>query len=98
MRYFMTFSYDGSEFSGYQKQPKVRTVQGELEKVLKQINNNKETEIHASGRTDAGTAGTIECRTKGSFSGLPWGEYEAHAPSGGRQRRSCASARAFAKV
>lgn len=54
MRYFITFSYDGSGFSGYQKQPKVRTVQGELEKVLKQINNNQETEVHASGRTDAG--------------------------------------------
>lgn len=52
MRYFMTFSYDGSEFSGYQKQPNKRTVQSELEKALKQINNNKDTEVHASGRTD----------------------------------------------
>ena len=54
MRYFMTFSYDGSNFKGYQKQPNVRTVQEELEKVLKQINDNKELEVHASGRTDAG--------------------------------------------
>ena len=54
MRYFMTFSYDGSNFKGYQKQPNVRTVQEELEKVLKQINDNKEVEVHASGRTDAG--------------------------------------------
>ena len=54
MRYFMTFSYDGSDFSGYQKQPKMRTVQGELEKALKQINNNTSVEVHASGRTDAG--------------------------------------------
>jgi len=54
MRYFMTFSYDGSEFSGYQKQPNKRTVQTELEKALKQINNNKDTEVHASGRTDTG--------------------------------------------
>ena len=54
MRYFITFSYDGSDFSGYQKQPKARTVQNELERVLKQINGNKEVEVHASGRTDAG--------------------------------------------
>jgi len=54
MRYFMSFSYDGSLFKGYQKQPKMRTVQGELEKVLKQINDNKKVEVHASGRTDAG--------------------------------------------
>ena len=37
MRYFITFSYDGSKYSGYQKQPKGRTIQGELEKVLIKI-------------------------------------------------------------
>lgn len=53
MRYLITFSYDGTNFSGYQKQPRERTVQSELEKVLKQINDNKKVEVHASGRTDA---------------------------------------------
>jgi len=53
MRYLITFSYDGTNFSGYQKQPKERTIQEELEKVLKQINDNKKVEVHASGRTDA---------------------------------------------
>lgn len=53
MRYLITFSYDGTNFSGYQKQPRERTVQSELEKVLKQINDNKKVDIHASGRTDA---------------------------------------------
>ena len=54
MRYFMTFSYDGTDFKGYQKQPKDRTVQGELEKVLKKLNGNKDVNVVASGRTDAG--------------------------------------------
>lgn len=54
MRYFMTFSYDGNDFAGYQKQPDKRTVQGELERVLTRINGNKEINIVASGRTDAG--------------------------------------------
>lgn len=49
----MTVSYDGTLFCGYQKQPKVRTVQGEIEKALKEINNGKKVDIHASGRTDA---------------------------------------------
>ena len=53
MRYLITFSYDGTGFAGLQKQPKERTIQGELEKVLKEINDNKKVEIHASGRTDA---------------------------------------------
>lgn len=54
MKYFMTFSYDGTNFSGYQKQPRKRTIQKEIEDVLKQINNNKSVSIYSSGRTDAG--------------------------------------------
>lgn len=54
MKYFMTFSYDGTNFYGYQKQPGKRTIQKEIEDVLKQINDNKEVSICSSGRTDAG--------------------------------------------
>ncbi len=50
----MTVSYDGSNFCGYQKQPRGRTVQKELEDVLKQINGGKVVSVSASGRTDAG--------------------------------------------
>lgn len=53
MRYLMTFSYDGSKYKGYQKQPKEKTVQGELEKALKEMTGNKKVDVHASGRTDA---------------------------------------------
>lgn len=53
MRYFMTFTYDGSKYKGYQKQARVKTIQGEIEKALKIINDNKAVSIHASGRTDA---------------------------------------------
>lgn len=54
MRYFMTISYDGSEFKGYQKQPNERTVQGVLEEVITRINGKREVSISSSGRTDAG--------------------------------------------
>ena len=54
MRFFITFSYDGSKYKGYQKQPRKRTIQGELEKALKQINANKRVSVSSSGRTDAG--------------------------------------------
>ena len=53
MRYFMTFSYDGSKFNGYQKQEDVKTIQGEIERALKEI-SGKDISICASGRTDAG--------------------------------------------
>lgn len=52
MRYLMIFSYDGSNFYGYQKQPNKRTIQQTIEYVLKHITNNI-INIHASGRTDA---------------------------------------------
>ena len=54
MRYLITFSYDGSKYKGYQKQPKMKTVQGELEKVLRTINDDAKVNVTASGRTDAG--------------------------------------------
>ena len=54
MRYLMTFSYDGSKYSGYQKQPKKMSVQEVLEDKLRQLNSNKKVTIHSSGRTDKG--------------------------------------------
>lgn len=54
MRYFITFSYDGSKYNGYQKQPNGRTIQNEIEKALFQISGGEVVNISASGRTDAG--------------------------------------------
>ena len=54
MRYLITFSYDGTNFSGYQHQSGLRTVQGELESALKYINGGIDTIVTSSGRTDKG--------------------------------------------
>ena len=54
MRYKITFSYDGSNFNGYQVQPNLRTVQGELEKAVSYLNKQTYTPVVASGRTDKG--------------------------------------------
>ena len=54
MRYLITFSYDGTNFNGYQKQAGLRTVQEEIEKALKYINGGRKTTITSSGRTDKG--------------------------------------------
>lgn len=49
-----TISYDGTNFAGYQVQPKQRTVQEEIEKVLTKMHKSEETiHVTASGRTDA---------------------------------------------
>ena len=54
MRYLITFSYDGTNFHGLERQVGYRTVQEEMENVLKYINNDLNTKIVASGRTDKG--------------------------------------------
>lgn len=52
-RYLINFSYDGSNYNGYQKQKGLNTIQGKIEDALKKINNSKDTRIHSSGRTDS---------------------------------------------
>ena len=47
-------TYDGSAFSGYQYQPDVPTVQGELERAFKLITRGEESRAVGAGRTDAG--------------------------------------------
>ena len=53
MRVLGVVSYKGTRFQGWQKQPTVATVQGEIEKALSQVLNSEVT-IFGSGRTDAG--------------------------------------------
>jgi tRNA pseudouridine38-40 synthase len=49
----LKIEYDGTDFSGWQKQPKLRTVQGEIEDKLTGILQEKIT-LTGSGRTDVG--------------------------------------------
>ncbi len=52
-RYKMGVAYDGTHYAGWQVQPNHRTIQGELEKVLRELTGETER-IQCSGRTDAG--------------------------------------------
>ena len=54
MRYRIDFSYDGTNFNGYQVQPNLRTIQNELEKAVSYLNKQTETSVVSSGRTDKG--------------------------------------------
>jgi tRNA pseudouridine38-40 synthase len=51
--YKIILAYDGTEFSGYQRQAKSRTVQGVVENALKEIGWTGRS-ILSAGRTDAG--------------------------------------------
>jgi len=49
----LTLAYDGTEFHGWQIQPNLRTIQGELQETFQKLFNH-EVDITGSGRTDAG--------------------------------------------
>ena len=51
--FVLEVEYDGTNYAGFQIQPNVKTIQGELQKVLENIYKQKIT-INGSGRTDAG--------------------------------------------
>lgn len=53
MKYLLNFSYDGSNFNGYQKQKDTKTVESSIETILSS-RFNKDIKISASGRTDKG--------------------------------------------
>ncbi len=49
----LVLEYDGTDFSGWQRQPGLRTVQGELERGLEQLFQHP-VSVTAAGRTDVG--------------------------------------------
>ncbi|MCJ7827133.1 MAG: tRNA pseudouridine(38-40) synthase TruA [Demequinaceae bacterium] len=54
VRVRLDLSYDGTEFSGWATQPKLRTVQGVLEEGLSRIAGGHRPRLAVAGRTDAG--------------------------------------------
>lgn len=52
-RYKLTIEYKGTEYYGWQKQPDLPTIQGEIEKAIRAF-SGQDAEITTAGRTDAG--------------------------------------------
>ncbi len=53
MNFRLLLQYDGTDFHGWQMQDGLRTVQGELTRVLTLL-EGREVTVHGSGRTDSG--------------------------------------------
>ena len=53
-RYKIKVSYDGTNYSGWQVQPKQKTVQGDIERLLAEMTGQKHVRVESSGRTDTG--------------------------------------------
>ncbi len=54
MRFLIKFSYDGSNYNGFQYQKGLPSIQESLEMALTKVNNNQKTTATATGRTDKG--------------------------------------------
>lgn len=68
----LLIEYDGSDLNGFQKQPnpKLVTIQGEIEKALEKALNQKIKTV-ASGRTDAGVSAEEQYITFNTESEIP---------------------------
>ena len=53
-RFKLTIEYAGTRYSGWQIQKNARTVQGEIDRVVRAVTARKDFELYGSGRTDAG--------------------------------------------
>jgi tRNA pseudouridine38-40 synthase len=53
-RFKLTIEYAGTRYSGWQIQQNARTIQGEVERALREVTARNDFELYASGRTDAG--------------------------------------------
>jgi tRNA pseudouridine38-40 synthase len=53
-RFKLVIEYAGTRYSGWQIQKNARTVQGEIDRAVRDVTNRREFELYGSGRTDAG--------------------------------------------
>jgi tRNA pseudouridine38-40 synthase len=53
-RFKLTLEYAGTRYRGWQVQANARTVQGEIQRVVRQVSGRTDFEVYGSGRTDAG--------------------------------------------
>ena len=53
-RFRLGIEYAGTRYSGWQIQKNARTVQGEIDRAVREVSRRSEFELYRSGRTDAG--------------------------------------------
>jgi tRNA pseudouridine38-40 synthase len=53
-RFKLLIEYAGTRYSGWQIQKNARTVQGEIDRAVREVSKRREFELYGSGRTDAG--------------------------------------------
>ena len=58
-RFKLLIEYAGTRYSGWQIQKNARTVQGEIDRAIREVSKRRDFELYGSGRTDAERGGGV---------------------------------------
>ena len=67
----LVITYDGTDYSGWQRQSNKKTVQGIIEDELRKITGEKGLKLYGSGRTDAGVHAIGQVANFKTMSNIP---------------------------
>jgi tRNA pseudouridine38-40 synthase len=71
VRFKLTIEYAGTRYSGWQIQKNARTVQGEIDRAIRDVARRREFELYGSGRTDAGVHALAQVAHLELYTDLP---------------------------
>lgn len=70
-RFKLLIEYAGTRYSGWQIQKNARTVQGEIDRAIREVSKRREFELYGSGRTDAGVHALAQVAHLELYTDLP---------------------------
>ncbi len=70
-RFKLVIEYAGTRYSGWQIQKNARTVQGEIDRAIREVTGRREFELYGSGRTDAGVHALAQVAHLDLYTNLP---------------------------
>jgi tRNA pseudouridine38-40 synthase len=94
----LTIQYDGSRYSGWQKQPGRKTIEAELVSAIENLVCCDNVEVNGSSRTDAGVSALGQVANVRLDTPIPTDRLPkaiSMYPGANRRYRSCRCARRF---
>jgi tRNA pseudouridine38-40 synthase len=70
-RFKLLIEYAGTRYRGWQIQKNARTVQGEIDRAVREVSKRREFELYGSGRTDAGVHALAQVAHLELYTDLP---------------------------
>jgi tRNA pseudouridine38-40 synthase len=70
-RFKLVIEYNGGRYSGWQIQKNARTVQGEIDRAVREVSRRREFELYGAGRTDAGVHALAQVAHLELYTDLP---------------------------